>query len=394
MERQFDIREKNIKVQELINNIDFTRATNDDRLIEAIENQVYQFPQFDRLNVVEKSGLIDEIFAEIKGYGLIQDYLDNDSITEIIINGTDNIIIESGGEFIYTERFFSTKEKLWETILKIASSANKTVNRLNPILDMVLKNGERVNIVMDPVSVNGPTVTIRKFTKKVITLENLFPLDTTSDKLIGLLKELVVKKKSIFVNGGTGSGKTTLLNALINEIPVNERLVIIEDSPEIKIERHRNVVRLEPRFKMKNKDENITTSDLIKTSLRMRPDRIIVGEVRADETLDMLQALNTGHNGSLSTGHGNSNEDMLYRIETLVMMYHKMSLESIRRQIVSGIDFLVSMKRYPDGIRRIECVQQLCGLSENSYILKDYARLKCDENGYSYMVHHSLIEGR
>lgn len=293
------------------------------------------------------------IMNEIIGYDVISELLENDDITDIMVNGESDIFYERKGKIHRYGKSFSSSAKLFDIIQHIAAGHNRIVNESEPIVDVRLKDGSRVNIVLPPVAINGPVVTIRKFPKHDFTLEKLTEIGSITKEAANFLKKLVHAKYNIFISGGTGTGKTTFLNALSNYIPSDERIVTIEDSAELRIQGINNIVSLETRNANFEGNNEITMRDLIKSSLRMRPDRIIVGEVRGDETLDMLQAMNTGHDGSISTGHANSPADMIARLETLVLMASDMPLNAIRRQIGSALDILVHLGRIKDGKRKV-----------------------------------------
>jgi len=283
---------------------------------------------------------------------VLQPLIDDKSITEIMINGPDSIFIERDGRVSKLNVKFESRRKLEDVIQTIVSRVNRTVNEASPIVDARLPDGSRVNVVLPPIALNGPVVTIRKFPEKPMTIEQLIKYGSITEEVAEVLERLVKAKYNIFICGGTGSGKTTFLNALSNFIPKDERIVTIEDSAELQITGVENIVRLETRNANTEGKGEITIRDLIRTSLRMRPERIIVGEVRGKEALDMLQAMNTGHDGSLSTGHANSTKDMLSRLETMVLSGAEMPLEAIRQQIASAIDIIIHLGRLRDKSRR------------------------------------------
>ena len=291
-----------------------------------------------------------------------------------MINGTQNIFFEKGGHIFESEKRFVSKEKLEDVIQQIVAGSNRRVNEASPIVDARLKDGSRVNVVLDPVALNGPIVTIRKFPKDSITMEQLVEWNSISQELVLFLRKMVRSGYNIFISGGTGSGKTTFLNALSQFIPKTERIITIEDNAELRIMGVKNLVSLEARSANTEGSGEVSIRDLIKSALRMRPDRIIVGEVRGAEALDMLQAYNTGHDGSLSTGHANSTKDMLSRLEMMVLMGAEIPLSAIRRQIASGIDLIVHLSRMRDRTRKVLEITEVIGFQEGEIILQPLFR--------------------
>ena len=316
-----------------------------------------------------KTALGRELFNAFRKLDLLQEFLEDDEITEIMINGTQSIFYEKRGQLYQSERRFHSKEKLEDVIQQIVSGSNRVVNEASPIVDARLSDGSRVNVVLAPVAINGPIVTIRKFPKESITMKQLILWESVSEELVSFLTMLVAAGYNIFISGGTGSGKTTFLNALSQYIPRDERIITIEDNAELKIQGIPNLVSLEVRNANMEGVGEITIRDLIKSALRMRPDRIIVGEVRSAEALDMLQALNTGHDGSLSTGHANSPKDMLSRLEMMVLMGAPIPLRAIRRQIASGIDIIVHLGRLRDKSRKVLEVSEILGYQDGEILL-------------------------
>lgn len=324
------------------------------------EDELYDM--IDRILLEEKYsviGLSDKlllrrnIFNMIKRFDILQNILDDDSVTEIMINGYKDIFIERDGRIERYEGSFSSREKLLDIVQRIAGRTNKIVNESTPIIDTRLEDGSRVNIVMNPIAMDGPAVTIRKFYNNPLTMERLIGLGAITPEAARFLKDLVKAKYNIFISGGTGSGKTTFLNALSDYIPKDERIITIEDSAELKLIGVDNLVRLEARSANMEGRNAVTIRDMIRASLRMRPSRIIVGEVRGGEALDMLQAMGTGHDGSLSTGHANGAEEMLMRLETMVLMAVDMPVGAIRSQIASSVDIIVHLGRLRDGSRKV-----------------------------------------
>lgn len=341
-------------------------ALDDDILFKKLEKYVFEDENI-ALSFSEKEYMVYEIYNSFRGFDVIQKYLEDPEISEIMLNSYESIYIEKQGQIIKTDCKFLNREKMLTIINRILGQVGKKVNKTSNIVDARLLDGSRINVILDPISLRGPTVTIRKFVLKNVTMNDLVSLSTLENDTNNLLDYLVKNRFNIFICGGTSSGKTTLLNALSSLIPRHERIITIEDSAELCIASHENCISLESKSTGKN---IVDMSSLIKASLRMRPDRIIVGEVRGKEALDMLQAMNTGHDGSISTGHGNSNSDMLYRLETMVIEGSKLPLASVRRQIFSGIDVLVNIKKYPAGLRKIEEISYLHKMQDNKIVLR------------------------
>lgn len=341
----------------------------DDDLRDHIENAVRTQGAGFYLSIDEMISVINEVFSSIRGLGVLDSILRDETITEIMINGPDDIFVEQSGRLRKLDDRFQSAEKLADIIQRIVSTAGREVNTANPIVDTRLSNGSRVNVVMPPIALNGPVVTIRKFSSEPMTMAKLIQYGSLTPAISNLLKELVEAKYNIFISGGTGSGKTTFLNALSNYIPSDERVITIEDSAELQIVNIPNLVRLETRNANSSGVGAITIRDLIKSALRMRPERIVVGEVRGAEALDMLQAMNTGHDGSLSTGHANSASDMLSRLETMVITGAEgMPLEAIRQQIASAVEIIVHLSRMRDKSRKTLEICELDGLDERGNI--------------------------
>lgn len=315
--------------------------------------------------IQERVNLTDELYSSIRGLGLLDMIIKDDDITEVMINGTDEIFIEKSGKIERLNQSFESQRKLEDIIQRIVGRAGREVNQSNPIVDTRLPDGSRVSVVLPPVALKGPTLTIRKFSKTPMTVEQLIKYKSITPQIARVLETFVKAKYNIFISGGTGSGKTTFLNALSNYIPNTERVITIEDSAELQIVGIDNLVKLETRNSNSSGKGTITIRDLIKTSLRMRPERIIVGEVRGAEALDMLQAMNTGHDGSLSTGHANSTKDMLSRLETMVLMGAEgLPLEAIRQQIASAVDIIIHLSRLRDHSRKTMEITEVVGLKD------------------------------
>lgn len=361
--------------EQVIETIDMSREPEEGELHEIIDRVIEREIDYKYITIEERFRLHREIFNSIRGLGLIEELLENDSITEIMINGKDNIFVEKEGRIEPYGESIGSENRLHDMIQQIVGKTNRRVNASNPIVDTRLMDGSRVNVVLPPVALDGAIITIRKFAKEQITIEQLIKWNSISREAADFLEKLVLAGYNIFVSGGTGSGKTTFLNVLSNFIPKDQRVITIEDSAELQLKGVKNVVRLEARQANSQGENEITIRDLIRTSLRMRPDRIIVGEVRGEETLDMLQAMNTGHDGSMSTGHANSPEDMLARMETMVLMGMEIPLSAVRAQIAAGIDIMVHLARMPDKTRRVVEINEVKGYINNQIQLnKIYER--------------------
>ena len=336
----------------IIANIDLSKEVCDEELLDLIDETLRQRSKENYLSMKEKQRLRKDIFNAIRRLDILQELIEDSEITEIMVNGPKQIFIERKGKITKWEREFESEQKLEDIIQHIVSGANRIINESSPIVDARLMDGSRVNIVLPPVAIEGPTVTIRKFPKETMTMEHLIELGSVTEEVARILKKLVIAGYNIFISGGTGSGKTTFLNALSNYIPNDERVITIEDSAELQIKNIPNLVRLEVRNANTEGKNEVTIRDLIKSSLRMRPDRIIVGEVRDASSIDMLQALNTGHCG-MSTGHSNSPRDMLSRLETMVLLGADIPLLAVRNQIASAIDIVIHLGRLRDKSRKV-----------------------------------------
>lgn len=340
----------------------------DEELEEEIEKLVSAQVHNYGLTVNERVDIVEKIYSSIRGFGLLDSIISDDSITEVMINGPNDIFIEKSGRLIKLAEHFESERKLEDIIQRIVGLAGREVNQSNPIVDTRLPDGSRVNVVLPPISLKGAIVTIRKFSKVPMTMEQLIKYGSITPEIAEVLQTLVKAKYNIFICGGTGSGKTTFLNAMSNYIPKDERVITIEDSAELQIAGVDNLVSLETRNANASGAGLISIRDLIKSSLRMRPERIIVGEVRGGEALDMLQAMNTGHDGSLSTGHANSTKDMLSRLETMVLQgADGLPLEAVRQQIASAIDIIVHLSRLRDHSRKTMEITEVVGY-ENGQI--------------------------
>lgn len=333
--------------------MDLSREVEDEELQELIFRVLEEESRGEYIPLEARARLGRELFNAFRKLDLLQELIEDEDITEIMINGVQNIFVEKQGRLYLTDRHFLSREKLEDVIQQIVAGTNRLVNEASPIVDTRLPDGSRVNVVLYPVALNGPIVTIRKFPKEQMTMGRLTALGALSEELAGALKKLVEAGYNIFISGGTGSGKTTMLNALSQYIPKDERIITIEDNAELQILDVPNLVRLEARNANVEGTGEITIRDLIRSALRMRPNRVIVGEVRGSETIDMLQAMSTGHKGSLSTGHSDSPKDMLRRLETMVLMGMDIPLAAIQRQIASAIDIIIHIGRLWDKSRKV-----------------------------------------
>ena len=356
--------------------LDISREIPDEEILSIIDEAVCRRAREKVLSVEERRRLRREVFYSLRRLDILQELLEDDEITEIMVNGAGKIFYEKQGRLFQWEKCFQSREKLENVIQQIVGTNNRVVNEYSPIVDTRLPDGSRVNIVLQPIAIDGSCISIRKFSRKPLTMEDMIGLGSLSREAAEFLEKLVRARYNIFISGGTGSGKTTFLNALSAYIPAVERIITIEDSAELKIQNVPNLVRLETRNANMEAGNEITIRDLIRTALRMRPDRIIVGEIRGGEALDMLQAMNTGHDGSLSTGHANGCQDMLKRIETMVLMGMELPLEAVRAQIAAGIDVLVHLGRLRDRSRRVLDIVEVTGYENHQICLNPLYRFR------------------
>ena len=364
----------------------------DEDLREQIENIVAQRLVGVYCSIDQRVSIVQQVYSSIRGFGLLDTIISDDTITEVMINGHENVFIEQNGRLFKLNKQFESQRRLEDVIQRIVGLAGREVNQANPICDTRLPDGSRVNVVLPPISLCGPILTIRKFSKNPMTIEKLIQYGSITQEIADKLELLVRAKYNIFISGGTGSGKTTFLNALSNYIPKDERIITIEDSAELQIKNIENLVSLEARNANASGAGQITIRDLIKSSLRMRPERIIVGECRGGEALDMLQAMNTGHDGSLATGHANSTEDMLSRLETMVLQGASgLPLEAIRQQIASAVDIIIHLSRLRDKSRKTVEITEVVGYENGKINLNPLYVF--EENEYSTMekVSGSLV---
>lgn len=363
----------------------------DEELEEQVENITAQKLGNVYCSIEQRVSIVQQVYSSIRGFGLLDSILTDDTITEVMINGPDNIFIEQKGRLYKLNKRFESQRRLEDVIQRIVGLAGREVNQANPICDTRLPDGSRVNVVLPPIALCGPTITIRKFSKTPMTIERLIQYGSLTQEIADKLELLVKAKFNIFICGGTGSGKTTFLNALSNYIPHDERVITIEDSAELQITGVDNLVSLETRNANASGAGQITIRDLIKSSLRMRPERIVVGEVRGGEALDMLQAMNTGHDGSLSTGHANSTQDMLSRLETMVLQGAAgLPLEAIRQQIASAVDIIIHLSRLRDKSRKTMEITEVVGYKDGQIILNPLYVFEEDENSTLDKVSGSL----
>lgn len=341
----------------------------DDLLYDIIDEKILHGTTNTYISLNEKTILRKKVFNSLRGLDILEDLIEDDSISEIMVNGYDNIFYERSGHICKSPLKFASKEDLTNLIQQIVAYSNRRVNESTPITDTRLKDGSRVNIVLDPIAINGPIITIRKFGDSPLTIDRLISLESITKEASDLLEKLVICGYNIFISGGTGSGKTTFLNVLSNFIPKDERVITIEDSAELNIHDIDNLVRLEMRQANVEGTGAITIRDLIRSSLRMRPDRIIVGEVRGAEALDMLQAMDTGHDGCMSTGHSNSAKDMLNRLSTMSLMAMDIPLAAIKAQISSALDIIVHLGRMSDKSRKVLEIYEVDYFDGNEIIL-------------------------
>lgn len=351
--------------KQVVERMDLTTDVSDEEILQLIDEVIFAGEESQYLSVWDKLQLQKDVFYSLRGLDVLQELVDNKQITEIMINGSKDIFIEEKGRIRRWNKSFLNKEKLEDVVQQIVSRANRVVNEASPIVDTRLPDGSRVNVVLPPVALNGPIVTIRKFPEKAMDMEQLLEFGAITKEAAVFLQKLVQAKMNLFISGGTGSGKTTFLNILSNYIPEDERIITIEDSAELQITQIPNLVRLETRNANVEGKNAISIRDLIKSALRMRPDRIIIGEIRDGAALDLLSALNTGHDGSLSTGHANSPEDMLSRLETMTLMSDvELPLEAVRRQISSALEIVVHLGRLRDKSRKVLQIVEVLGMQD------------------------------
>lgn len=379
------------KIKQFISETLPLNKLSDEELENQVENIVAQQIGNMYCPIDQRVSIAQQVYSSIRGFGLLDAIIKDDTITEVMINGPDNVFIEQNGRLFKLDKKFESQRRLEDIIQRIVGLAGREVNQANPICDTRLPDGSRVNVVLPPIALCGPTLTIRKFSKTPMTIEKLIEYGSITQEIADKLELLVKAKYNIFISGGTGSGKTTFLNALSNFIPHDERVITIEDSAELQITKIDNLVSMETRNANASGAGQITIRDLIKSSLRMRPERIIVGECRGGEALDMLQAMNTGHDGSLSTGHANSTEDMLSRLETMVLQGAAgLPLEAIRQQIASAVDIIIHLSRLRDKSRKTMEITEVVGYENGHVILNPLYVFEEDEHSTLEKVSGSL----
>lgn len=371
---------------QVILQMDMSRDMTDEEIEELIASAVSKEARREMISVRQRVILETQIFNALRKLDVLQELVDNPQITEIMVNGPNNIFYEKAGMIYKFDGGFSSDDKMQDVIQQIVGRHNRVVNQASPIVDTRLSDGSRVNIVLSPISIEGSAICIRKFPEHPYSMNQLIDMGALSQEAAKFLEVLVEAKYNIFISGGTGSGKTTFLNALSQYIPDDERIITIEDSAELQLLNAENVVRLETRNANTEGVEAITIRDLIKTALRMRPDRIIVGECRGEEALDMLSAMNTGHDGSLSTGHANSCRDILSRLETMVIMGKELPIPAIRSQIASGIDIIVQLGRIRDKSRKVLEIAEVDGMEAGDIRLRTLYKYEIDKNNKGKLV--------
>lgn len=382
-------------LQRIHQKMDYSKELKDEEIKGLIGDCLAEYTKESFLSLEQKQSLGKELFYAIRKLDILQEILEDPEITEIMINGPDSIFVEKKGALYPWQDSFSSREKLEDIIQQITAKCNRVVNEASPIVDARLEDGSRVNVVLAPVALNGPILTIRRFPQKPLSMEELIRIGSLTEEAALFLRILVQAGYNIMISGGTGSGKTTFLNSLSQYIPREERIITIEDSAELQIIDAPNLVRLETRNATAEGCVGITIRDLIRTSLRMRPDRIIVGEVRGGEAVDLLQCMNTGHDGSLSTGHANSAQDMLSRLETMVLMGSELPLSAVRRQIASGIDIIIQLGRFRDRTRKVVEIAEVMGMENEEIKIESLWRFEeevCEKDiGGGEKVKGSLV---
>lgn len=369
--------------EEVLKELDFLEEVTDEQVSEVIDKVLKKSLAHHSISLSRRCALRQELFYSIRKLDLLETLLNDETVTEIMINGEKGIFLERGGNLEAFREGKISKERLEELVVRITGMSNRMINEASPLVDARLGDGSRVHVAVFPVALEGPVITIRKFPKRAVSLEDLLEKESLNPEIATFLEQAVKAKYNIFVSGSTGSGKTTLLNVLSDFIPKSERIITIEDTAELQIRNVPNLVRLEARSVVVEGCKEITIRDLLRASLRMRPDRIIVGEVRGAETVDMIQAFNTGHQGSMSTGHGNSTLDMLYRLETMVLMGMEIPAMAVRRQLASGIDLMIHLGRLRDKRRVLLDISEIDGCKDGEIVMNPLYRFEEREmNGF------------
>lgn len=384
--------ELKVKIREkVLRGFDYSENISDDELSDVIMQNINSEAGDVFLPLARREKLQSEVFNSIRGLDILDELLHDEDVSEIMVNGHENVFVEKAGKLMKTDKHFESAEKLSDIIQRIVAYANRTVNESNPICDARLQDGSRVNVVLKPVALNGPIVTIRKFSRTPLSMEKLIEMGAITREAADDLRKLVRAKYNLFISGGTGSGKTTFLNALCDYFEPTERIITIEDSAELRIRNIENLVSLEVRNSNSGECEEISIRDLIRNALRMRPNRILVGEVRGAEVIDMLQAMSTGHDGSLSTGHGNSIPDMLDRLETMTYLSgNEIPQRAVRKQISTAIDIMVHLGRLRDGSRKVLEIAEVLGISDGEIELNPLFVFKEDKK----TVDEGMVQGR
>ncbi len=358
-----DLNELSIRIRHQVRGqLEWDQSVSDEELESRIEQNLFNSPEVNYMTASEMKQVVKRVYHSFRGLDVLQPLVDDPTVTEIMINGPHEIFIERKGRMIQSDIQFESNEKLEDVIQAIVGQVNRVVNESTPIVDARLADGSRVHVVLPPIALKGATVTIRKFPERPMTMDDLVAWGAIPEEAASMLKQLIKAKYNIFISGGTGSGKTTFLNALSQYIPPDERVITIEDAAELQIVTVPNLVSLETRNANTEGKGAIPIRDLIRASLRMRPNRIVVGEVRGAEALDMLQAMNTGHDGSLSTGHANGARDMMSRLETMVLSGANLPLPVVRQQIASALDIVVHLARIRDGSRKVIEIAEVKGM--------------------------------
>lgn len=370
------INRKDLLFQRVMDRVDLSIDLSDADVLALIQEEICILSKDYYLSLEEREELQKQIFFRMRKLDVLEELLADDTITEIMVNGPFDIFVERAGELQKTDCRFTSAEKLNDVIQKIVSANNKIANESHPIVDTKLADGTRIHIVLPPIAIDGSAISIRKFPKRAVSMDTLVAWNSLSKDVAEFIKILVLAGYNIFVSGGTGSGKTTFLNAMAEYIPKEERVITIEDSAELQLLGVKNIVRLEAREATLEGKLAVSIRDLVKASLRMRPDRIIVGECRGQEAAEMLQAFNTGHDGSFSTGHANSAKDMLARLETMVLMAREIPLESIRPQIASGVDIIIHLGRLRDRSRKVVEVVEVLGMNAGNIKVQTLYEIK------------------
>lgn len=377
----------------VLNILEFKEEVSDEMLEELIANEISTLSRTRYLTVKERVEIGKKVLHSMRKLDILQDLLDDPDVTEIMVNGYSNIFVEKSGQLYKSDKTFDSEDRLTEIIQQIVAGCNRVVNDTNPIVDARLADGSRVNVVLNPIAINGPILTIRRFPKEPFTMDQLVKIGSLDNEHVDFLKKIVVAGYNIIVSGGTGSGKTTFLNALSAFIPSDERIITIEDSAELQIQGIDNLVRLETKNSNSESNKSIAIRDLIKTSLRMRPNRIIVGEVRGQEAMDMIcSAMNCGHDGSMSTVHANSAKDTIGRLETMILMAVELPIQAIRKQICSGVDIIIQLGRLRDKSRKVLEIVELDRMESNEVVINPIYKFVETEDSTLSVVHGRLMQ--